>query len=122
MDTAEEGFERPDGFELAAYWAQSARRMEEACRQQTARLLLSPRGRRLLPMQFGAAGARALAGAVPAGPADPDGWIRVDLDVESPAVAVGDLLRLGTEAEVIGPPELRQALADTVAALAERYG
>ncbi|KOU19281.1 transcriptional regulator [Streptomyces sp. WM6372] len=122
VDTSEEGFERPDGFELAAYWAESARRMEEATRQGTARLLLSPRGRRLLPMQFGAAGVRALAGAGPAGPGDPEGWIRVDLEVESEAVAVGDLLRLGTEAEVLAPPELRRALAATVAALAERYG
>ncbi|MFI8259958.1 helix-turn-helix transcriptional regulator [Streptomyces sp. NPDC085665] len=122
VDTAEEGFERPAGFVLAAYWAESARRMERATRQGTARLLLSPRGRRLLPMQFGAAGVRALAGAGPAEPGDPEGWIRVDLEVESEAVAVGDLLRLGTETEVLAPPELRRALADTIAALAERYG
>jgi predicted DNA-binding transcriptional regulator YafY len=42
--------------------------------------------------------------------------------VEAEAVAVGDLLRLGPEAEVLGPPELRQAVARAVAALADRYG
>ncbi len=69
-------------------------------------------------MQFGAAGARALADA---DPADADGWVRLRLSVESEAVAVGDLLRLGTEAEVLGPPELRRALAETVTELAGRY-
>ncbi|MGW3047418.1 hypothetical protein [Kitasatospora sp. NPDC001175] len=37
-------------------------------------------------------------------------------------VAVCDLLRFGSEAEVLGPPELREALARTVAELARRYG
>ncbi|MFD9305081.1 helix-turn-helix transcriptional regulator [Streptomyces sp. NPDC060048] len=118
VDCLDERFERPADFELAAYWEQSARRLEAAVRRQTAVVRLSPRARRLLPMQFGAAGVRALAST---GPPDADGWTRVELDVESDAVAVGDLLRLGTEAEVLGPPELRRALARAVAELAERY-
>ncbi|WP_326753437.1 WYL domain-containing protein [Streptomyces hirsutus] len=111
-------FTRPAGFALAAYWAESSRRMEAALRQGTARLRLSPRGQKLLPMQFGAAGVRALRGA---GPPDGEGWVEVELSVESEAVATGDLLRLGTEAEVLGPPGLRQAVAGAVAVLAERY-
>ncbi|MFE0577095.1 helix-turn-helix transcriptional regulator [Streptomyces sp. NPDC058874] len=118
VDTAEDGFERPAGFDLAAYWKESTGRLDAALHQQTARLRLSPRGRRLLPMQFGAAGTRALAEA---GPPDADGWIRISLAVESEAIAVGDLLRLGTEVEVLGPPQLRRALAETVTALAARY-
>ncbi|MFD8881683.1 helix-turn-helix transcriptional regulator [Streptomyces erythrochromogenes] len=118
VDTAEDGFERPAGFELAAYWQDSTDRLEAALRRRTAQLRLSPRGRQLLPMQFGAAGTRALADA---GPPDADGWVQISLAVESEAVAVGDLLRLGTEAEVLGPPELRRALAETVTALADRY-
>ncbi|MFD9411370.1 helix-turn-helix transcriptional regulator [Streptomyces sp. NPDC059989] len=118
VDTAEDGFERPAGFELAAYWQESTDRLDASLHQQTAELRLSPRGQQLLPMRFGAAGVRALADA---GPADGDGWVRIGLPVESAAVAVGDLLRLGTDAEVLGPPELRAALAETVAALADRY-
>ncbi|MFG2874427.1 helix-turn-helix transcriptional regulator [Streptomyces sp. NPDC048337] len=118
VDVAEDGFERPADFELAAYWRESTDRLDAALHQQTAELRLSPRGQRLLPMRFGAAGARALAEA---DPADADGWVRLRLPVESEAVAVGDLLRLGTDAEVLGPPELRAALAETVASLAERY-
>ncbi|MEF9904778.1 helix-turn-helix transcriptional regulator [Streptomyces sp. P9-A2] len=111
-------FARPAGFDLAAYWAESSRRMEAALRQGTARLRLSPRGQKLLPMQFGAAGVRALRDA---GPPDGEGWVEVELSVESEAIAIGDLLRLGTEAEALGPPGLRQAVAGAVTVLAERY-
>lgn len=69
-------------------------------------------------MQFGAVGTRALEGAAPP---DGEGWVEVELPVETQAVAVGDLLRLGAEADVLAPPELRQAVARTVAALASRY-
>lgn len=118
VDTLAEVFERPDGFELAAYWQESAGRLEAAVRHQSATVRLSPQARRLLPMRFGAAGVRALADA---GPPDADGWVRTELAVESDSVAVGDLLRLGAEAEVLGPPDLRRALAEAVAELAARY-
>lgn len=118
VETPGERFERPDGFALAAYWEESARRLEAATLRQTAVVRLSPRARRLLPMWFGAAGVRALATA---GPPDVEGRVVVELAVESDSVAVGDLLRLGADAEVLGPPELRRALAGAVAELAERY-
>ncbi|POX40631.1 transcriptional regulator [Streptomyces sp. Ru73] len=117
-ETTGEPFERPDGFDLAGYWAESARRLEAALYRGTARLRISPRARKLLPMHFGAAGTRALEAA---GPPDDEGWAVVEMAVEGEAVAVGDLLRLGTEAEVLGPPELRAAVARTATALARRY-
>ncbi|MFI5687190.1 helix-turn-helix transcriptional regulator [Streptomyces sp. NPDC051636] len=119
VDLTDDTFERPAGFDLAAHWAESSRRLEEALHQDTARLRISPRAQRLLPMQFGAPGRRALDGA---GPPDGEGWVEVELPVEARAVAVTDLLRLGTEAEVLGPPGLRQAVTEAVAALAHRYG
>jgi predicted DNA-binding transcriptional regulator YafY len=118
LDVTDEVFERPAGFDLAVCWAESSRRLEDALHQGTARLRISPRGRRLLPMQFGAVGRRALEGA---GPPDHEGWVQVTMEVEAEAVAVGDLLRLGAEAEVLGPPGLRRAVADAVAVLARRY-
>lgn len=118
VETTEEGFERPAGFDLAAYWEESSRRLEAMLHQGTARLRISPRAQRLLPMQFGAAGARALESA---GPPDDEGWVEVEMSIETQTVAVSDLLRLGTEAEVLGPPDLRQAVTETVAVLAKRY-
>ncbi|WP_340559101.1 helix-turn-helix transcriptional regulator [Streptomyces sp. GSL17-111] len=112
-------FERPAGFDLAVYWGEATARLEAAQYRSTARVRLSPRARKLLPVQFGTAGTRALATA---GPPDADGWTEVDLPVETRAVAVGDLLRLGAEAEVLHPPELREAVARTALAAAVRHG
>ncbi|MFF2809049.1 helix-turn-helix transcriptional regulator [Streptomyces sp. NPDC058000] len=119
VDLTGEAFVRPAGFDLAAYWAESSRRLEAALHQDTARLRISPQARRLLPMLYGAVGRRALEDA---GEPEADGWTVVEMPVEGPAVAVGDLLRLGAEAEVLGPPALRRAVADAVAVLAGRYG
>lgn len=113
-----EGFERPAGFDLAVHWAESLRRLEAAVYQGTARVSLSPRAQKLLPMKFGAAGTRALEGA---GPPDARGWVETDLEVETSSMAVGDLLGLGSEAEVLGPDELRAAIVQETAALAQRY-
>ncbi|MFF3336838.1 helix-turn-helix transcriptional regulator [Streptomyces sp. NPDC002888] len=118
VDTTDARFERPAGFDLAAYWEASSRRLEAALRQETAHLRISPRAQRLLPMQFGAPGARALESA---GPPDAEGWVTVEMAVEALSVAVSDLLRLGTEAEILGPPALRRAVADAVTVLADRY-
>ncbi|WP_017580312.1 helix-turn-helix transcriptional regulator [Nocardiopsis valliformis] len=118
VEVTEELFERPAGFDLAASWEESSRRLEGAVRQGIARVRLSPRARALLPMKFGAAGTRALEGA---GPPDTQGWVEADLEVEASTIAVGDLLSLGAEAEVLGPAEIRQALAREVAALATLY-
>lgn len=112
-------FERPAGFDLASYWEESARAMEAARFHSEAELLLTERGLRLLPMKFGTVGAVAAAGA---GPPDDRGRVRVVLPVESLPVAVDDMLRLGTDAEVLGPPGLRTAVARAVTELAERYG
>lgn len=113
-----ESFTRPAGFDLAATWAESSRRMEAAMYVGTARLRISPEAQKLLPAKFGANGSRALAAA---GPPDENGWVQVELPVEKQAVAVTDVLRLGVGAEVLGPPELRAAVAEAVTALASRY-
>lgn len=118
VESTGEGFERPAGFDLAAYWEAASRRLEASLQQGSARLRISPRAQRLLPALFGAAGTRAIEGA---GPPDQEGWVEVELPVEAQAVAVSDLLRLGVEAEVLGPPELREAMARTVRELTDRY-
>jgi predicted DNA-binding transcriptional regulator YafY len=42
--------------------------------------------------------------------------------IESVEHAMAEFLRLGTDIEVLRPPELRERIARTVAELAERYG
>jgi predicted DNA-binding transcriptional regulator YafY len=54
--------------------------------------------------------------------ADADGWVEAVIPTESTEHACGELLRLGTDVEVVAPPELREAMATTVGALARTYG
>ncbi|MFJ4678153.1 helix-turn-helix transcriptional regulator [Kitasatospora sp. NPDC088783] len=117
-EVADRHFTRPPDFDLAAHWASATRELTGMLHQDTATVRVSPRALRLLPAQFGTAGAEA---ARQAGPPDQEGWAVVDLPVESTPVAVSDLLRLGPDAEVLAPPVLRAAVAEAVAALARRY-
>jgi predicted DNA-binding transcriptional regulator YafY len=52
---------------------------------------------------------------------DGDGWTRVTLPMESIGQAASDLLRLGADAEVLVPAELRERVRQMVADLAEVY-
>lgn len=72
----------------------------------------------MLPMYYGTAGVQAMEQA---GPPGPDGWVEIELAVETQTIAIGDLLRLGAEAEVLAPPELRNAIGEAAALLAARY-
>jgi predicted DNA-binding transcriptional regulator YafY len=52
---------------------------------------------------------------------DGEGWVEVVIPTESLDYAHDDLLRLGPDIEVLDPPELRERLASTAKALADRY-
>ncbi|MEV0530124.1 transcriptional regulator [Streptomyces sp. NPDC050439] len=118
VTATDEDSERPAGFDLAAYWESASRDLQARVLQGTARVRVTPAGLRLLPAMFGAAGTRAVEAA---GEPDAAGRRVVDLEVETLPVAVSDLIRLGLEAEVLGPPELRAEVARTVTGLAQRY-
>lgn len=66
----------------------------------------------------GARESRRAAGSRRAGP---DGRVRVVVPVETVEHAVGTLLRLGAEAEVVAPAEPREQMARTVGAPADTY-
>jgi predicted DNA-binding transcriptional regulator YafY len=50
-----------------------------------------------------------------------DGWVEAVIPVESVEHACGELLRLGTDVEVLAPAQLRELVAGTVGALTRRY-
>ncbi|WP_189823622.1 helix-turn-helix transcriptional regulator [Streptomyces finlayi] len=108
-------FEVPEGFELASYWQQYQADFHARLYQGEAVVRLAPgAGARLTGVA-----ARALETT---GVPEPDGWTRAVLPVESLDHAHGAFLALGTDVEVVGPPELRDRLAATVRELALRYG
>jgi predicted DNA-binding transcriptional regulator YafY len=119
LEPLPESFERPDGFDLAAYWASWSRRFESTLLRGEAVLRLSPLGFERVQAMFGPPVARAAAES--AGEPDLAGWRRVAVPIESVEHAEIDLLRLGADAEVESPPELRRRLAATAAALAALY-
>jgi predicted DNA-binding transcriptional regulator YafY len=114
----EETFVRPEKFDLPAYWTTWTEDFEARLYRGQARLKLSAEGLRRLPL-LGAAVAE-MAARTAEGP-DETGWTRVDIPIESIGHAVGEVLRLGAEAEVLDPPELRGRLADVIAQLGATY-
>jgi len=108
----------PPAFDLRAYWEASAQRFEDSLYQAHATVRLSPRGMGMLRVL---GRAREKAGAETASPPDADGWRQVVLPIESVREAVGALSRLGGEAEVLAPAELRAAMADIASAMHQIY-
>jgi predicted DNA-binding transcriptional regulator YafY len=49
------------------------------------------------------------------------GWRQVTVPVESAAQAVPELLRLGPDAEVVAPADLRDRMIDALETMAARY-
>jgi predicted DNA-binding transcriptional regulator YafY len=119
LEVLPERFERPDGFDLPGYWRTWSERFESSLLRVRAVVRLSPMAfERLLPM-FGPQAARAARES--AAPPDAAGWREVTLPVESVEHGHIELLRLGAEAEVVAPPELRQRMRESAEALAKRY-
>ncbi|MFF5138275.1 helix-turn-helix transcriptional regulator [Streptomyces sp. NPDC013157] len=106
----DEEFSRPEGFGLAAHWTAYQRGFHAR--------LYGDGGEALVRLAPGV----TLPRAVPAGAPDGDAWTVARVPVESADHAVAEFLRLGTDIEVLGPPELRARMARTIAELAERYG
>jgi predicted DNA-binding transcriptional regulator YafY len=111
-------FERPEGFELAAYWRRYLADFEVRRHRGLADVRLSPRGaERLAQLMDPAVAAAAKRCAV----ADRDGWVRTWIPIESSEHALAELLRLGADVEVLAPLELRQRVATVAAAMVRVY-
>jgi predicted DNA-binding transcriptional regulator YafY len=120
LTVLDEGFTRPDGFDLAKTWAAWAEDFERRLFRAEAVIRLSPRGVEMIPYLMSRAMARGTQHSIQ--PPEADGWVRAVVPIESVRHAHGELLRLGADVEVLEPPELRDLLRDTVAQLATMYG
>ena len=114
-----ERFDRPDGFDLAAFWAESSAAYE----RDTARVDVTVRIR---PDRVGwlrrAFGDLAVDAAVEIAADDPAGWHHLALRLDWPDEVPGLLLGVGPDLEVLDPPEIRQRLFAIAWATIERYG
>lgn len=118
-ETLEENFQRPADFDLAAHWARSSREYELGNYRAQATVRLSPRGRSLVSM-LGPYVEAAVAKT--AGRPDERGWIRCTIPVETGDFGIRELLRLGEELEVIGPPAFRSQVQEALRRILRPYG
>jgi predicted DNA-binding transcriptional regulator YafY len=114
LTVGEETFEPPEDFDLSAYWQRYQADFHARLHRAEAIVRVAPGA---VPRLTGAA-ARALAET---GEREPDGWLRAVLPIESVDRAHDRFLALGADIEVLGPPELRTRLTETISALAARY-
>ncbi len=119
LDVLEHRFERPEGFSLAEHWRDYVADFEVRRHRGEALVRLSPRLVEKLPAPADPAVARFAEHT--AGEPDADGWVRARMPIETIEHAVGELLRLGADVEVLAPRELRDRLGDVVAQLGQMY-
>ncbi|TNC29665.1 helix-turn-helix transcriptional regulator [Amycolatopsis alkalitolerans] len=118
VEQLDEKFERPADFDLASWWERSSAEFERSLRRTLVRVRLSPTGVRALPSVIDA---DLAVSALDAGTRGPDGWTEVELALEEPEIAAGQLLGLGAEVEILEPAAVRAAFADTARRMAERH-
>jgi predicted DNA-binding transcriptional regulator YafY len=112
-------FDRPADFDLAAYWQAATLRLEAEMHPNVAIVRLSPFGVKMLDA-LSQPYVKARTQIEDA--ADADGWriARVPTGKTS-WHAAAELLRLGPEAEVLEPADLREKMAELSQAMAARY-
>lgn len=110
---------RPADFDLAAYWRASIERLEAELHPNEATVRLSPFGLKLIEaVSHPYVKARMRL----ADTADAEGWRVATIPVGKTLWhATSELLRLGAEAEVLEPPELREKMAELAGAMVARY-
>ncbi|TMD29309.1 MAG: YafY family transcriptional regulator [Chloroflexi bacterium] len=114
----DERFDRPEGFDLAAYWSESSAAYErDAPRVEVVVRVRPDRIGRL----YGMIGERAAMAAERLDEPDPDGWARLRVRIEWPTEASALLLAVGADLEVIEPPEIRAGLVAIARRVVERY-
>ena len=107
-------FVRPEGFDLAAFWAGWTAEFENSFGRLPVTVTLTRAGLDTLPEVLGQP-----AAADPE--ADADGRYTLVLYFDSPSVARWRILGLGADAEVVEPDDIRADVAETARLTAARY-
>ncbi len=113
-----EPFERPAGFELAAFWHNWSAEFAASRPRLPVELRASPAALAAFPEIFGQAAGPALEAALPA---DERGWRVVTLSFEHEVAAAHRLAGFGDQVEVLTPPAVRTRLVDTAQQILRRY-
>lgn len=112
-------FERPDEFDLAAYWSETTAAFEAQAERGVIELRIDPRYMGRLVEAFGA---EVVGRAERLETVDPEGWSHLRIAVEWPDEAHARMLRLSGHAEVLGPPDVRERIVASALSVLHRYG
>ena len=119
VNSLDQHFDRPDSFDLAAFWTESSSAYERDT--PTIEVVLRLAGERL-PRLHGVVGDRPFETLERLEQADPDGWLRVRLKLDWPNEVVSQILAVGPDCELLEPAELREKLAVLARRVAAQYG
>jgi predicted DNA-binding transcriptional regulator YafY len=112
-------FDRPDEFDLAAYWSETTAAFEAQAERGVIELRIDPAYMGRLVEAFGVeVVGRAERLEVP----DADGWSHLRITVEWPQDAHARMLRLSGHAEVLAPQEVRERIIASALSVLARYG
>lgn len=114
-----EPFERPAGFDLAAFWERWSADFAASRPKLQVGLRASPAALAAFPEVFGQAAGPALETALPA---DEHGWRVVTLSFEHETAAAHRLAGFGDQVEVLTPASVRTKLVTTARQILRRYG
>jgi predicted DNA-binding transcriptional regulator YafY len=115
----DERFERPDDFHLVAYWTQAVAAYGQTLPTIDAVLRVHTDA---LGWLAEAVGEPSWSTARTSPDPERDGWVRVELRIESIEDARSGILRVGAGVEVVEPQELRAAVIEGARSVLERHG
>jgi predicted DNA-binding transcriptional regulator YafY len=113
-----EAFERPAGFDLAAFWQQWSAEFAASRPRLEVTLRASPAALAAFPEIFGQAAESALRAALPP---DAHGWRVVTFSFEHELAAAYRLAGFGNQVEVLRPHSVRARLVTTAGEILGRY-
>jgi predicted DNA-binding transcriptional regulator YafY len=114
----EERFERPESFDLAAFWSESSAAYERDAPRVEVTVRIRPDR---LDQLRSAVGSAAVEAAERLEEADPDGWLRLRMRLDWPEEVPALLLAAGSSMEVLDPPAVRDGLIRIARRIVERY-
>jgi predicted DNA-binding transcriptional regulator YafY len=107
VEITDQPFDRPLGFNLAAWWQAEQARFEAELLDDVATLRVTALGARRL-LETSPLGADAVRAAGPAR----DGWLELTMPVENSDHGARQILGLGAEVQVVGPADFRNRVRE----------
>jgi predicted DNA-binding transcriptional regulator YafY len=114
----DEPFERPGAFDLAAFWTESSAAYERDTPRTEVVLRIA---RERLDRLRGVIGERPFDTIERLDADDPDGWLRIRLQLDWPNEVASQILAVGPDCELLEPVELRERMGAQAARVAAHY-